>query len=54
MTLKDANVVVVGGSSGIGPGAAQALLQEGANVTIVGKSPEKLSAARNRWVLMRG
>jgi len=45
MTLKDAKIVVVGGNSGIGLGAAQAMLREGAIVTIVGKSQEKLDHA---------
>jgi NAD(P)-dependent dehydrogenase (short-subunit alcohol dehydrogenase family) len=36
----------VGGSSGIGLGVAEAFLQEGATVTIVGRTEEKLRAAR--------
>ncbi len=46
MTLQDDKVVIVGGSSGIGLGVAEALLAEGASVTIVGKTSEKLEAAR--------
>lgn len=46
MSLHDQRVLIVGGSSGIGLGVAEALLQEGANVTIVGRSPEKLSSAQ--------
>lgn len=48
MTLKDSNIVVVGGSSGIGFGAAEAMLREGANVTIVGRPREKLEAAQSQ------
>jgi NAD(P)-dependent dehydrogenase (short-subunit alcohol dehydrogenase family) len=46
MSLKDETVVIVGGSSGIGLGVAEALLQEGAIVTIVGRTEDKLHAAR--------
>lgn len=42
MSLKQKIVVIVGGSSGIGPGVAQALLDEGAGVTIVGRTEEKI------------
>jgi NAD(P)-dependent dehydrogenase (short-subunit alcohol dehydrogenase family) len=48
MALHEQRVVVVGGSSGIGLGVAEALLQEGATVTIVGRTEEKLRAARER------
>jgi NAD(P)-dependent dehydrogenase (short-subunit alcohol dehydrogenase family) len=48
MTLKDTNIVIVGGSSGIGLGAAQALLNEGANVTIVGRSQDRLIATQRQ------
>src|ERR1700709_1176342 len=45
MTLQEAKVVVVGGSSGIGHAVAAAALARGAHVTIVGRSREKLDAA---------
>jgi NAD(P)-dependent dehydrogenase (short-subunit alcohol dehydrogenase family) len=48
MAFHEQRVVVVGGSSGIGFGVAEALLQEGATVTIVGRTEEKLRAARER------
>jgi NAD(P)-dependent dehydrogenase (short-subunit alcohol dehydrogenase family) len=44
-SLVDQKVIVVGGSSGIGLGVAQAALKSGANVVIVGRSAEKLQAA---------
>jgi len=46
MSLKEQSVVIVGGSSGIGLGVAEALLKEGATITLVGRSQEKLRAAR--------
>jgi len=46
MALTGSRVVVVGGSSGIGLGVAEAVLSEGAQVVIVGRSPEKLEAAQ--------
>ena len=43
--LKGQKIVVVGGSSGIGLGVAKAALESGAEVVIVGRSPQKLQAA---------
>lgn len=40
------NAVVIGGSSGIGLATARALLERGASVHVVGRSVEKLDAAR--------
>lgn len=48
MALEEEHVLVVGGSSGIGFGVAEALLQQGATVTIVGRTEDKLRAARER------
>jgi NAD(P)-dependent dehydrogenase (short-subunit alcohol dehydrogenase family) len=45
-TLYGKKVVVVGGSSGIGLGVAAAALQSGADVVLVGRSAEKLHAAK--------
>jgi NAD(P)-dependent dehydrogenase (short-subunit alcohol dehydrogenase family) len=45
--LAGQKVVVVGGSSGIGLGVATAALDSGANVVIVGRSIERLQAARS-------
>lgn len=46
--LKGQKIVVVGGSSGIGLGVAKAALEGGAEVVIVGRSPQKLQAAEKR------
>lgn len=44
-SLVDRKVIVVGGSSGIGLGVAEAALKSGAQVVIAGRSPERLQAA---------
>jgi NAD(P)-dependent dehydrogenase (short-subunit alcohol dehydrogenase family) len=44
-SLKDARVLVLGGSSGIGLAAAQAAAAAGATVTIASRSNEKVQAA---------
>jgi NAD(P)-dependent dehydrogenase (short-subunit alcohol dehydrogenase family) len=46
MKLKGANIVVMGGSSGIGLAAAKLAQHEGATVTIAGRSQEKLAQAQ--------
>ena len=46
MKLQGAQVVVIGGSSGIGLAAAKLARQEGADVTIAGRSQEKLAQAQ--------
>jgi NAD(P)-dependent dehydrogenase (short-subunit alcohol dehydrogenase family) len=46
MQLKGANIVVMGGSSGIGLAAAKLAQHEGASVTIAGRSQEKLAQAQ--------
>ena len=43
--LKDKNVVVTGGSKGIGYAAAKIFLQEGAKVTICARHKEELGRA---------
>ncbi|MBI4781215.1 MAG: SDR family oxidoreductase [Oscillatoriophycideae cyanobacterium NC_groundwater_1537_Pr4_S-0.65um_50_18] len=48
MQLAEKQVVVVGGSQGIGYETARLAAQAGAKVTIMGRSPEKLQAARDR------
>ncbi|WP_027233053.1 SDR family oxidoreductase [Phyllobacterium sp. UNC302MFCol5.2] len=44
--IEDAEIIVVGGSSGMGLAVARRLLAEGARVTIAGRSGEKLAAAQ--------
>lgn len=46
-SLKGQSAVVVGGSSGIGLATAQALLSDGADVTLVGRSKERLAKAHD-------
>jgi NAD(P)-dependent dehydrogenase (short-subunit alcohol dehydrogenase family) len=45
-SLKDTIVVILGGSSGIGLATAKAAMNEGAEVTITGRSASRLDAAR--------
>jgi NAD(P)-dependent dehydrogenase (short-subunit alcohol dehydrogenase family) len=45
MTLSASNVVIVGGSSGIGKAVAHSVLERGAQVVLVGRSQGKLEAA---------
>ncbi|UCD82659.1 MAG: SDR family oxidoreductase [Desulfobacterales bacterium] len=45
MRLKDKNVLVIGGSSGMGLAIAEAAVREGAAVIIAGRSESKLNAA---------
>lgn len=45
MNFSDKNVVITGGSTGIGFASAQAFIQAGANVWITGRSEENLLAA---------
>ncbi|MBJ3776901.1 SDR family oxidoreductase [Acuticoccus mangrovi] len=48
MTLTNATILVLGGSSGIGFGVAEAALAAGATVTIASRSPEKVERALGR------
>lgn len=45
MTLEGAKVVIVGGSSGVGLGAAKAIVERGADVVLVGRSVDRLQHA---------
>ncbi|WMT13027.1 SDR family oxidoreductase [Serratia fonticola] len=46
MTHENSKILIVGGSSGMGLALAQRCLDEGAQVIIVGRNPEKLNLAR--------
>ena len=46
MSLKNATVVILGGSSGIGLATAKAARAEGAQVIITGRSAQRLETAR--------
>ncbi|WP_284417851.1 MULTISPECIES: SDR family oxidoreductase [unclassified Bradyrhizobium] len=48
MSLKDKNVVVTGGSRGLGLGLVEALVGHGAKVTVVARGVEALEAAAAR------
>ena len=48
MSLKDRNVVVTGGSRGLGLGVVEALVDQGARVTVVARGAEALAAVRGR------
>jgi NAD(P)-dependent dehydrogenase (short-subunit alcohol dehydrogenase family) len=48
MSLKDKNVVVTGGSRGLGLGLVEALVAQGAQVTVVARDSAALEAVRTR------
>jgi len=48
MSLKDKNVVVTGGSRGLGLGLVEALVAHGASVTVVARDADALAAVRAR------
>jgi NAD(P)-dependent dehydrogenase (short-subunit alcohol dehydrogenase family) len=48
MSLKEKNVLVTGGSRGLGLGLVEALVSQGAKVTVVARNPAALDAVRAR------
>src|SRR5271170_6878422 len=48
MSLKDKNVVVTGGSRGLGLGLVEALVAHGAKVTVVARDIDALESVRAR------
>lgn len=48
MNLKDKNVVVTGGSRGLGLGLVEALIAQGARVTVVARGADALESVRAR------
>src|SRR5436190_23805265 len=47
MMLKNKNIVIIGGTTGIGLSAAKAFLINGANVVVVGRNPESVAEAKS-------
>ncbi|MGO8247945.1 SDR family oxidoreductase [Rhizobium johnstonii] len=47
ITIENAEIIIVGGSSGMGLALARRLLCEGANVTIAGRLQQRLEAAKS-------
>ncbi len=43
MLLDKKNIIVVGGTSGIGKSAVKAFINEGARLTVIGRDSKKLS-----------
>ena len=48
MNLTNQHIVIAGGSSGIGFAIAELALKQGAQVTLIGRSADKLAAAKQR------
>jgi NAD(P)-dependent dehydrogenase (short-subunit alcohol dehydrogenase family) len=48
MSLRNKNVVVTGGSRGLGLGLVEALVDQGAKVTVVARQSDALEAVRSR------
>jgi NAD(P)-dependent dehydrogenase (short-subunit alcohol dehydrogenase family) len=48
MDLKNKNVIVTGGSRGLGLGLVEALVDQGARVTVVARDPQALDAVAER------
>jgi len=48
MNLKDKNVVVTGGSRGLGLGLVEAFVEHGAKVTVVARDADALASVRTR------
>ena len=46
--LKNKNIVIIGGTTGLGLSAARAFVGEGANVVIVGRNDENVEEARSQ------
>ena len=46
MLLTKKNIVIVGGTSGIGFSAASAFVNEGANVIAIGRNPDRIKKTK--------
>ena len=47
LPLENMNVLVTGGGSGIGLACAKSFYRDGANVTLMGRSEQRLAEARS-------
>ena len=48
MSIKDKTIIVTGGSRGLGLGLVEALVDQGAKVTVVARDPAALAAVKQR------
>jgi NAD(P)-dependent dehydrogenase (short-subunit alcohol dehydrogenase family) len=48
MSIKDKSIVVTGGSRGLGLGLVEALVDQGAKITVVARDPAALAAVKQR------
>ena len=46
--FKNKTIIITGGSSGLGLGLAQALLEKGARLILLARTPEKLEQTKER------
>ena len=53
MMLKNKNIVIIGGTTGIGLSAAKAFIANGAKVIVVGRNAESAEAAKKILGKMR-
>lgn len=49
--LENKNAVITGGSDGIGLGIAKAFAQNGANLLLIGKDPNKLQKPKRSFLV---
>jgi NAD(P)-dependent dehydrogenase (short-subunit alcohol dehydrogenase family) len=47
MMLKNKNIVIIGGTTGLGLSAAKAFIAQGANIVVVGRNKETVNEAQN-------
>ena len=50
--LKNKNIVIIGGTTGIGLSAAKAFIEQGAKVIVTGRNEENVGQARLNWEKM--
>ncbi len=47
--LKNKNIVIIGGTTGIGLSAAKSFVANGANIIAVGRNPGSVAEAKKYW-----